>query len=554
MGRKSGRSAGGVARVAASAIVVGAVLGSAAAGTVGIAGIAGIATATTSSGGVHATENTASTRAGRPSPKAVSPSPGATASAVDASTDPGYAAVATANLVNVGTLDATPRMQGRSALAELNIAAARGVAASGGSPRTTADATYLDSSQVDGEQPGPGTSVEQSALPDHPEPGVRPGKAADLGLVRVGTGEVLANARWNDETAHPAGAAPLTRSSCEVARVTFLPRSGLPRPVPGLGPSLLDLNAASSRTTTDLVRVPGQDTPGVRATAATALGRLALFPETPYAYTVKVVSPPELSALAAGSSRSDVSYKPAALDIVDAGGATVARLDAPGGVFAVELPMLLSSPSAPVPQSAPAGSEPNAGSAPPARSTPSPERRAAEDVRPERSQPAARSRPKVGVPALPSAPNPAASTDEGALPSLLKQAGAGGGGTDVDRPVALLRVSIGKVDKVVTSRSAQASASAIRIEVVDQPHAATLLDVVLGDLTVAATAPNLPPVARTSGSPATRAPARTPSAAAAAGDETLPVTGVSITVVISTGAALLILGRFAMVVARRRPQ
>ncbi len=108
---------------------------------------------------------------------------------------------------------------------------------------------------------------------------------------------------------------------------------------------------------------------------------------------------------------------------------------------------------------------------------------------------------------------------------------------------ALLRLSLGHVEKRVTPTSVSAKAATLRLEVLDLPQTGKLLDVAIGDLRATAQVPPgglLPPTT----------PTPKPSEGGNAGGS-LPVTGASLPLILGAGVGLLLLGRFAMVLARR---
>jgi hypothetical protein len=96
-----------------------------------------------------------------------------------------------------------------------------------------------------------------------------------------------------------------------------------------------------------------------------------------------------------------------------------------------------------------------------------------------------------------------------------------------------------------------ASAATIRLEVLDMPQTGKLLDLAIGELTATAVAPHgglLPPQIPGQGaSPGDPAD----GSGDAGGDSALPVTGTSLSLMLGAGLALVLLGRFAMVMARR---
>lgn len=114
---------------------------------------------------------------------------------------------------------------------------------------------------------------------------------------------------------------------------------------------------------------------------------------------------------------------------------------------------------------------------------------------------------------------------------------------------ALLRLSVGSISKKSVSPTAvSAEAATLRLEVLDVPGHGKLLDLGIGELSAKATIQ-----AGGISNPSPSQPSQAPSQAAGGGaGGSLPVTGTNMFVILGAGLALIIAGRFVMVMARRR--
>ncbi len=470
---------------------------------------------------------------------------------------PVYSASSSASLIRVIALDATPLGAQRAALADLKVATAGSTVDSKGAPQTSTGAAYVDGSVLGQKLPDvPRSAIRQQAAPDNVHPAVLQNQPIDLALARVGLGQLRAHARWHAGTANPTRPAKLTEAAGAVANLTVIPGAGLPAPVPYIGSSVLDLpHTAYAQSKTDIVKVHGQRGLGVTSHARISAAQLTVFRGSPQQHTIRIISPPTLTATAAGTHRSSVHYTSPIVEIVDARGRTLHRLDAPDQVIEIPLGAAPDLSTAKKPKAAPVA---------PALPLPGPK--------------------LPGVPAtpLPEVPVPGGNGLSGLLPDL--GLGSGGGGSGASGPYgagsagagsagaasagassagassagagfaagggggghgALLRLSIGHVTKSVTATSVSAKAATLRLEVLDTPQTGKLLDVAIGDLRAAAKVPPgglLPPQ-----------PSPSPSAAGKGGADggKLPVTGSSLTMFLVAGIGLVVMGRLAMVAARR---
>jgi LPXTG-motif cell wall-anchored protein len=461
---------------------------------------------------------------------------------------PAYSASSSASLVRVTALDATPLgIQRGNALVDLKIATAGSNVHSKGTPQSNTGAAYLDGSLLGQELPDvPQASVRQQAAPDNAQPNQVQVQPLDLGLARVGLGRLRAHARWNPGTSRPVKPATVTESAGAIANLTVIPGAGLPAAVPFVGASVLDLpHTAYAQSKTDIVKVHGQRGLGVSSAARVSAAQLTLFRGSPQQHTIKIISPPTLVATATGTHRSSVRYTSPVVVITDARGRELYRLDSPDEVF--EIP-LASTPDLPGLKRA----QPKAAA-------------------PKTVLPAVPGVPGVAVPKLPQVvpgvpgvpgldailpdlglggDTPGRSGPSGSGPSSgTDRSGSHGGGgmsvaaTGPAKHGALLRLSLGHLEKRVTATAVSGKAATLRLEVLDLPQTGKLLDVAFGDLRAAAQVPPgglLPP-------PAVR-PSPTPAGNAGG---SLPVTGSSLTWVLAAGVGLLLVGRLAIVLARR---
>jgi hypothetical protein len=426
---------------------------------------------------------------------------------------PAYSASSSASLIRVTALDATPLGAQHGPAADLKIATAGSTVNSKGTPQSSTGAAYLDGAVGGQKLPAvPQSAVRQQAAPDNVTPAFVRHEPVDLKVAKVGLGNLRAHARWNAGTANPTGPVTLTEAAGAVANVTAIPGGGLPAPVPYIGSSVLDLpHTAYAQSKTDILKVHGQRGLGVSAQARVSAAQLTVFRGSPQQHTIKIISPPTLTATATGTHRSSVTYTSPLIEVVDASGRTLYKLDTPDKVIEIPLSGTPDLPglktAAPHPKTAP--------------------------VKP------------VPAPSLPGVPTVPA--DPG-LGRLLPDLGLGAGGAGSSPRGALLRLSLGHVEKKVSATTVDAKAATLRLEVLDVPQTGKVLDVAIGELRAAAKVPAgglLPPYEPTP------TPSPSPSEGGSAGGGKLPVTGVNLTLILAAGVGLLVLGRFAMVMARR---
>src|SRR5581483_10173146 len=186
----------------------------------------------------------------------------------------------------------------------------------------TAQAEYIDASVLGLKLPrGPlEATVTQSAPPSHTEPARNNALAVDLGLAKAGTGDLLAHARWSDDMSCGNQVGRAGSASAALLEATVLPGSG--------GPMVQLARNLSSQAATALVARDGRAASAAAAEAG--LASIQLLGNSATAVTVKVIHPPQLTAIATGRARtSTVDYQSPLLEISGQGIATQ-RLDAPG--------------------------------------------------------------------------------------------------------------------------------------------------------------------------------------------------------------------------------
>jgi acyl-coenzyme A thioesterase PaaI-like protein len=239
---------------------------------------------------------------------------------------PRFTAGAAAGLVHVSALSGSPLT---SRLTDLTVASSRCGTDSAKRRKTSATAAHLSAGPgLDGVPgvdavPGSGTSLHaattgsplpitasQSAPPDHRAPQISGAPAVNLGVAKAGLGRLRAHARWYPGLARGAAPATLAESASALASLTLLPGSGLPAPVPFLGTSVASLpKAVYSQCRTSFTKVDGQPKLGVAATARVSALAITLFGGTPHQHTVRVISPPSLRVVAAGTATTAPSSR-----------------------------------------------------------------------------------------------------------------------------------------------------------------------------------------------------------------------------------------------------
>ncbi|MFB9316578.1 LPXTG cell wall anchor domain-containing protein [Cryptosporangium minutisporangium] len=385
-----------------------------------------------------------------------------------------YQARASATVLRLATSDAGPH---GTALSGLRLGTSTARVDTDEEPRSSASAV-----QVTGPPGVPPAAVSRSAGEHDEESGTmtRTSSGADLEMLTLGGGRLTANAQWV-EHAEPA---VLSSALARPGELVLHPEDS---------PLMQVWRGSQTRTQTQLVAVPGQPTLGMRSTARAELTAITLFRGAPTELTVRFLTAPSLVAVAAGTDRTDVRYRPPVVAVTATHGRSY-RLDSVGET--IEVPL----------------------------------------------------------------------------------AGPGccdGGG--------LLRISLGAVRERTGHTSVDATASAVRLQVLGADGAGRLLDATVGDLDVSARVPmggldgpcracaDDPPVdAGSAGgrgaepaAPSTNVasppveptervePSPVPSSEEPSADPTLPLTGTSLSLLAAIGLALIGIGWIVMRAARR---
>ncbi|MFG1992811.1 hypothetical protein ACGFJ7_22810 [Actinoplanes sp. NPDC048988] len=484
-----------------------------------------------------------------------------------------FTAVAQADLVKVSVLDAGVLRPGLPSLADVRLGSAHGRADSAACrAKTSAAGRYADAKLLGMQLPGlpaPGTAAQRQAPPSRQAATAELAGLRAAGLATVQLGRSTAEARWLD-TYNCGATGPLTRTATMLAGVQLLSGGGRTPALQALRrpgdtarkTSLLRLGpTGSTQSATDVVRLDGGHR-GVSAAAGVALSDLTLFGGTPQEVSIKVVTQPTLTVVAAGDrERSSVAYRPAVLKVT-AAGKPVATLDTAGASVGVDLFGSLAPEPAAASEHSPAakgGSATEGG----------------------------------GSPDKGGSPTGGGSTAKGGSATEGRSAAEGGSAAGVVPSLLSARISLGGPRQVIGDRDVRAEAAALRVEVLlGKAH---LLDVALGYLYAqASTTPakakaKAKATAKAAGTPAaTTRPGRTTGALGGepgaqphelprvAGSSSKPVgrsgtaeatevadstevsalarTGNNVFAVVTGGAVLLILGIAAVALARRRRQ
>ncbi|MBB5871333.1 LPXTG-motif cell wall-anchored protein [Allocatelliglobosispora scoriae] len=460
-----------------------------------------------------------------------------------------FSARASADLVRVGLLDLRPLGLPVGPVADVRVASTSAGMNAKARTQSAAASRYADADLLGLSLPtGPlDKSVAQQAPPTHKAASVASAGAIQLGVARVGLGSLSAHATWAEgmgcSYAGPAGVSRAT-----VADLTVLPGSrntSLVRAPQNL----------TSQAVTGLQLVNGKF-----AAAAAAEIELADLQLLSNSLGVKVLKPPTLAVIATGNARtSTVDYKAPILEI-SGDGVRTHRLDSPEKQIEVALPpsMLarlgaadrarqeglplvggdpLNSLLAALPIGSLAGITGGGSSS-------------------------------VSLPGLPEIENVPL------LPGLLGGVSSAGNGTRQPGAgsLAVLRLSIGGLDKRVTDTGVSAQAASLRLQLVvlgdRRGGESTVLDLGIGLLEVSAVAPRTattspgpspshsncvcPPDSSASPSAPVPSPRTSPAGCGGPGCS-LPLTGSSgLPFLIGAGVVLAFLGRLLLLLSRRR--
>jgi hypothetical protein len=230
-----------------------------------------------------------------------SANPTATESCVPA----GYTAQADAGLLKVSLLDLKPLGLDLPKVLDLSVATSKATLGAKNPIQSTAAADYLDAEVLGLTLPrGPlDVTVSQQAPPSNQAQVKNTALAADLGLAKLGTGDLTAHARWADgmtcgKQSGPAGAA--TAALVEAAIL------------PGSKGALIEVyRNISSQAATALVQRDGR-----AVSAAAAEISLSSLEIAGGKVSIRVISAPQLTVYATGrKATSEVDYRAPVLEI-----------------------------------------------------------------------------------------------------------------------------------------------------------------------------------------------------------------------------------------------
>ncbi|MEU8079248.1 hypothetical protein AB0B31_27855 [Catellatospora citrea] len=471
----------------------------------------------------------------------------------------GYAARAGADLLKVGVLNLGPLGLKLPTVADLTIASANAGMSATSRVTSSAAARYADAKLLGLQLPtGPlDGRVYQQAPPTNAAGMKNRALSVDLGLVKAGTGDLTAHARWAEGMACGKTDGPAGEADAALVDAAILPGAR--------GALVKATHNASGEARTATVRMEDR-TIASGALAEIGLSDLELLGG---AIDVEVLEPPRLTVLATGrAATSVVDYNAPVLKITGPGIGTKTisgvhreiefAVPAPsaGGLLgaldlgsvqqrakAEGLPLLAANPLGGLLDGLPLG-----------------------DLTQTVKGLGGSGGGGTGLPALP---------ELGGLPDLGGLLGGSGGNLLGLCELAVVKISIGELEKRVSDRGVTAQAASIRIQVLalSRPNSkpATVLDLGVGLLNASATAPakaapSTSPTARPSASPSTGGPGNggggtTPSPASGTDDDddgcggpgcSLPRTGTSIALIAGTGTLLFVAGRFLLLLTRRR--
>ncbi|MDI1461947.1 hypothetical protein QEZ54_13310 [Catellatospora sp. KI3] len=476
----------------------------------------------------------------------------------------GYAAGAGADLLKVAALDLRPLGLPLPAVANLTIGSASANMSATSAVRSSGAARYADARLLGLRLPaGPlAARVYQQAPPAHQDPVRNTATSVDFGLVRAGTGSLVASAAWDEGMGCGTAHGPAGDASSALLDAAVLPgsRGALVR---------AESNAASKAMTGTLIH---------RGRAASAAGAeidlvgLDLIGGT---VQVDVLKPPRLKVLATGdAATSAVDYQAPLLKIT-APGLGTRTLDSLHRTFEVAVPL------------------PATGGLLGSLNLPALRQRAQLEGLPllEGGNPLGGLLNALPVGSLTTVANRLTGTGGGGtlLPELPELGGLpelgdllGGtrlGGLDGPCQLAVVKISIGKVEQRVSDRGVTAQATSLRVEVLalgnDRGQRAAVLDLGVGMLHAAAAAPKRTGGGGSSPQPSTTAgvpgggtsPSANPGGGGGSGPDRSPVadtndcdtpgcrlprTGTNIALIAGAGVLLFVAGRFLLLLSRRR--
>jgi LPXTG-motif cell wall-anchored protein len=502
--------------------------------------------------------------AGRTPPAVAAPTPepaAGTDAAAGSAVCAGFGAAAAGDLVMLRLLDLRPLGLPLPALTNVRLATTR-AGFSGDVATTAAQSRYVDGTAVFGFSPplGPIDAEARRLAPPAEEPVVVNPTQLNLGPVRAGSGNLTARAAYGrpGQCDHLAGAE--SEASAGLTDMAVLPAR---RTLVGVADN------QSTRSRTGLVRYQGRT--GAEAATTSGLARLAIFE----ALKLRVFDTTSLRVVAAGSAAASTVEYHAPLIGVDLPDGRSVQLDQAGRSvdFAVPaagtqpVPGLPTLPNSALPDLL--GALPGGAAAVPAlggvlgglpgRGLPGRGLPGGKEVVP----------PSAGSVAPPSVPGLPALIGVPAVGGLL--GGVGSVPTTAGQSAIVLRLTGGELSKEVADSGVHAKAITLRLKLllVRGDDVTTLIDLCIGVLEVAATAPGATSrdEGRGRGSDGyggdepddAPTPADTPKPKPTGGvagtvpaASKLPLTGTNLTAVLIAGVVLLLGGRLLMVLARRR--
>lgn len=219
-----------------------------------------------------------------------------------------FTAQAQADLLKVGLLDLRPLGLNLPQVVGLTLASSRAGMATDAAVRSNASAQYIDAAVAGLKLPaGPlEARVAQQAPPTHQDAVRNNALSVDLGLAKVGTGDLMAHAEWAEGMACGRQLGRAGSSSAAILEATVLPGSS--------GAMVKASRNLSSQAGTAILARKGHI--AAAAGAEVGLAKVELFGAGAAAVTVRVVEPPQLMAVATGRKEtSSVEYKAPLLEI-----------------------------------------------------------------------------------------------------------------------------------------------------------------------------------------------------------------------------------------------
>lgn len=447
-------------------------------------------------------------------------------------------------------------------LTNLSVATSR-AGFSGGTATSAAQGKYIEGTAVVGFTPplGPVDATAYRLAPPAAEPVVVNPSQMNLGPIRAGSGNLTARAAYGRPGTCDSLAGVESEASAALTDTAVLPAK---RTVVGA------VDNQYTRARTALVRTRGGGT-GAEAETTSSLARLAIFD----ALRVRVVAPSRLRVVAGGSVKASTVEHQDPLIAVDLPDGRSVQLDQTTRALDFSLPGAGSQPVPGLP-ALPAsalpdllGAVPGGAAALPALGRVLGDRGLPIDAK-DTVSPSAGSVAPPTVPGLPALSG---------VPAVSGLVGGVGKLPTVGQNSLILRLSGGEVSQEVTDAGVHAKAITTRLKLllVRGDAVNTLIDLCIGVLEVAATAPAPAERGRGSGSgkddgntasgygsgyggeqpdQPTDTPTPAPSRGVAGGvvptGNKLPLTGLNVTALLGAAVVILLAGRLLIVVARRR--